>query len=112
MSRPAWGAWDTTDRGRRGSEHMLDSVTDDVHSALVPQGALHNRVTAALANWRLDDAETLLAGLERDPSPYVAAAPRRRFRGGPRLPRPGLGRHAARRAAGPPAPRRRLHPGR
>src|SRR3954469_5961060 len=76
MSRPAWGAWDTTDRGRRGSEHVLDSVTDDVHSALVPPGALHNRVTTALANWRLDDAEALLAGLERDPSPYVATPPR------------------------------------
>ena len=76
MSRSAWGAWDTTDRGRRGSEHVLDSGTDDVHSALVPPGALHNRVTTALANWRLDDAEALLAGLERDPSPYVAAAPR------------------------------------
>src|SRR3954464_2293239 len=76
MSRPAWGAWDRMDRGRRGSEHVLDSVTDDVHSALVPPGALHNRVTAALANWRLDDAETLLAGLQRDPSPSVAAAPR------------------------------------
>jgi diguanylate cyclase (GGDEF)-like protein len=30
-------------------------------------------VTAALANWQLDDAEELLAGVERDPSPYVAA---------------------------------------
>src|SRR3954454_1187805 len=76
MSRPAWGAWDTTDRGRRGSGHVLDSVTDDVHSALVPPGAPHNRVTTALANWRLDDAEALLAGLERDPSPYVATPPR------------------------------------
>src|SRR4051794_395369 len=75
MSRPAWGAWDTTDRGRRGSEHVLDSVTDAVHSALVPPGALHHRVTAALANWQLDDAEELLAGVERDPSPYVAAVP-------------------------------------
>jgi diguanylate cyclase (GGDEF)-like protein len=32
-------------------------------------------VTAALANWQLDDAEELLAGVERDPSPYVAAEP-------------------------------------
>ncbi|CAA9280525.1 MAG: Circadian phase modifier [uncultured Blastococcus sp.] len=29
-------------------------------------------MTAALANWQLDDAEELLAGVERDPSPYVA----------------------------------------
>src|SRR6476661_2287122 len=54
---------------------MLDSTGDDVHSALVPPGALHQRVTAALANWQLDDAEELLAGVERDPSPYVAADP-------------------------------------
>jgi diguanylate cyclase (GGDEF)-like protein len=54
---------------------MLDSAPDDVHSALVPPGALHHRVTAALANWQLDDAEELLAGVERDPSPYVAADP-------------------------------------
>src|SRR4051812_49919647 len=75
MSQPAWDARDATDRGRRGSEHVLDSVTDDMHSALVPPGALHHRVTAALANWQLDDAEELLAGVERDPSPYVAADP-------------------------------------
>src|SRR5687768_5014320 len=54
---------------------MLDTTGDDVHSALVPPGALHHRVTAALANWQLDDAEELLAGVERDPSPYVAAEP-------------------------------------
>jgi diguanylate cyclase (GGDEF)-like protein len=54
---------------------MLDSDRDGVHSALVPPGALHQRVTAALANWQLDDAEELLAGVERDPSPYVAADP-------------------------------------
>jgi diguanylate cyclase (GGDEF)-like protein len=71
----AWGAWDATDRGRRGPEHMLDSDMGDVHSALVPPGALHQRVTAALANWQLDDAEELLAGVERDPSPYVATEP-------------------------------------
>ena len=46
-----------------------------MHSALVPPGALHHRVTAALSNWQLDDAEQLLAGVERDPSPYVAAEP-------------------------------------
>ena len=102
-----------SDGGRRVPEHVLDSARDDVHSALVPPGALHQRVTAALANWQLDDAEELLAGVERDPSPYVAADPaadaaERR----PRLPRQGLGRHPARRAARPPAARRRLHAGR
>ena len=71
----AWDARDGTDGGRRVPEHVLDSGRDDVHSALVPPGALHHRVTAALANWQLDDAEELLAGVERDPSPYVAAEP-------------------------------------
>jgi len=46
-----------------------------VHSALVPPGALHQRVTAALANWRLDDAEQLLSGVDSEPSPYQAAEP-------------------------------------
>ncbi|MFD2092697.1 diguanylate cyclase domain-containing protein [Blastococcus deserti] len=32
-------------------------------------------MTTALANWQLDDAEELLAGVEREPSPYVAAEP-------------------------------------
>src|SRR3954468_2538692 len=68
-------AWDAWDEGRRVPEQVLDSVSADVHSALVPPGALHQRVTAALANWQLDDAEELLAGVERDPSPYVAADP-------------------------------------
>jgi diguanylate cyclase (GGDEF)-like protein len=51
---------------------MRDSQDDAVHSALVPPGALHHRVTAALSDWRLDDAEELLADVEGDPSPYVA----------------------------------------
>jgi diguanylate cyclase (GGDEF)-like protein len=68
-------AWDASGEGRRVSEQVLDSAGDDVHSALVPPGALHHRVTAALANWQLDDAEELLAGVDRDPSPYVAADP-------------------------------------
>ena len=72
-STGTWGAWDASDGGRRVPGRMLDTGTDDVHSALVPPGALHHRVTAALANWQLDDAEELLAGVERDPSPYVAA---------------------------------------
>ncbi|MGY1709674.1 diguanylate cyclase domain-containing protein [Geodermatophilus sp. SYSU D00758] len=42
----------------------------------MPPGALHHRVTAALANWQLDDAERLLAAVGSDPSPYVAPAPR------------------------------------
>src|SRR5918993_2031220 len=54
---------------------MLDTGSYTMHSALVPPGALHHRVTAALANWQLDDAEELLAGVERDPSPYVASEP-------------------------------------
>ena len=73
MTSPdTWGAWDG---GRRVPGQMLDSLGDDVHSALVPPGALHQRVTAALANWQLDDAEELLAGVDHDPSPYVAADP-------------------------------------
>lgn len=75
MTRSAWDARDALDRGGHVSEQVLDSATDDVHSALVPPGTLHHRVTAALANWQLDDAEELLAGVERDPSPYVAADP-------------------------------------
>jgi diguanylate cyclase (GGDEF)-like protein len=74
-SARGWDAWDATDRGRRVPDHVLDTGTDDVHSALVPPGTLHHRVTAALANWQLDDAEELLAGVERDPSPYVATDP-------------------------------------
>ena len=72
----AWGARDATDgerhSPRRGSPPVLDSGGDDVHSALVPPGALHQRVTAALANWQLDDAEELLADVERDPTPFDA----------------------------------------
>ncbi|WP_456553050.1 diguanylate cyclase domain-containing protein [Blastococcus sp. SYSU D01042] len=41
----------------------------------MPPGALHQRVTAALANWRLDDAEQLLSGVDTEPSPYQAAEP-------------------------------------
>ncbi|NYJ05720.1 diguanylate cyclase domain-containing protein [Petropleomorpha daqingensis] len=38
----------------------------------MPPGTLHQRVTAALANWQLDDAEELLADVERDPTPFDA----------------------------------------
>ncbi|MBJ7453130.1 MAG: diguanylate cyclase, partial [Blastococcus sp.] len=54
---------------------LLDSDGGAVHSALVPPGALHQRVTAALANWRLDDAEQLLSGVDSEPSPYQASEP-------------------------------------
>jgi diguanylate cyclase (GGDEF)-like protein len=69
----SWDARDATGEGRRGSATVRDTGGHDVHSALVPPGALHHRVTAALANWQLDAAEELLADVERDPSPYEAA---------------------------------------
>jgi diguanylate cyclase (GGDEF)-like protein len=75
VSRSAWGAWGQSDGGRRVSEQVLDTETSAMHSALVPPGVLHHRVTAALANWQLDDAEELLADVEREPSPYVAVEP-------------------------------------
>jgi diguanylate cyclase (GGDEF)-like protein len=76
MSAPhSWDGWGTTDAGRRARPHARDTAAGGVHSALVPPGALHQRVTAALANWQLDDAEALLADTERDPSPYVAEQP-------------------------------------
>ena len=68
---PGWDGWGTTDGGRRVRGDVLDSDGGAVHSALVPPGALHHRVTAALANWQLDDAERLLSVV--DPStPYAA----------------------------------------
>ncbi|MBB3086781.1 diguanylate cyclase domain-containing protein [Geodermatophilus sabuli] len=39
----------------------------------MPPGTLHQRVTAALTNWQLDDAEELLADVETDISPYEAS---------------------------------------
>lgn len=74
-SARGWDAWDATDGGRRVPDDLLDSEGGGVHSALVPPGALHQRVTAALANWRLDDAEQLLSGVDTEPSPYQAAVP-------------------------------------
>ena len=59
--------------GRSGVP-VLDSAARDVHSALVPPGALHHEVTAALSNWRLTDAEQLLGAVGHDPSPYAAEA--------------------------------------
>ncbi|MGY1633384.1 diguanylate cyclase domain-containing protein [Geodermatophilus sp. SYSU D01186] len=41
----------------------------------MPPGTLHQRVTAALANWQLDDAEELLADVETDISPYEVSSP-------------------------------------
>jgi diguanylate cyclase (GGDEF)-like protein len=70
-----WDASDTTDDGtgttRRARVRVLASPADGVHSALVPPGALHHRVTAALANWQLDDAERLLSVVDPS-SPYEA----------------------------------------
>jgi diguanylate cyclase (GGDEF)-like protein len=72
--------WDDSDGSapdpRRAPRPVLDSIDNGRHSALVPPGALHHRVTAALANWQLDDAEELLADVGTDSSPYVAPAPR------------------------------------
>ncbi|WP_309229375.1 MULTISPECIES: diguanylate cyclase domain-containing protein [unclassified Blastococcus] len=41
----------------------------------MPPGTLHQRVTAALTNWQLDDAEQLLSDVDTEPSPYQAAEP-------------------------------------
>jgi hypothetical protein len=72
-----WDASDATDDGtdatRRAGARALASPADGVHSALVPPGALHHRVTAALANWQLDDAERLLSVV--DPSTPYGAGP-------------------------------------
>ncbi|MGR7024838.1 diguanylate cyclase domain-containing protein [Geodermatophilus sp. URMC 62] len=72
-----WDASDATDGGtataRRARPAVLDSPGTDVHSALVPPGALHQRVTAALANWQLDDAERLLSVVDSS-SPYEAGS--------------------------------------
>jgi diguanylate cyclase (GGDEF)-like protein len=77
-SSPRWDACDETGNAllpaRRAPESVRDTGTGGVHSALVPPGALHHRVTAALSDWRLDDAEQLLADLEGDPSPYASPA--------------------------------------
>ncbi|TKJ23437.1 diguanylate cyclase [Blastococcus sp. CCUG 61487] len=70
-----WDAWGTTGRARRVPDDLLDTEGGGVHSALVPPGTLHQRVTAALANWRLDDAEQLLSGVDGEPSPYEASEP-------------------------------------
>ncbi len=75
--RPAWdasdGTGDRSDTSRRARPGVLDSPGGGVHSALVPPGALHHRVTAALANWQLDDAERLLSVVDPS-SPYEAPA--------------------------------------
>ena len=76
-ARTGRDGWDGSAPGsRRAPLPVLDSVDNGVHSALVPPGALHHRVTAALSNWQLDDAEELLADVGTDSSPYVAPAPR------------------------------------
>jgi len=72
--------WDGSDGSapdpRRAPRTVLDSIDNGRHSALVPPGALHHRVTAALSNGQLDDAEELLADVGTDSSPYAAPAPR------------------------------------
>ncbi len=70
-----WDRWDATGGGRRVPDDVLDSDGTPVHSALVPPGALHQQVTAALTNWQLDDAEQLLGDVDSEPSPYQAADP-------------------------------------
>ncbi len=75
--RPAWDASDAMGDGagtsRRARPGVPGSPAGAVHSALVPPGALHHRVTAALANWQLDDAERLLSVVDPS-SPYEAPA--------------------------------------
>ena len=44
-----------------------------MHSALVPPGILHERVSSALTNWHLDVAESLLADADADPGPAATA---------------------------------------
>ncbi len=78
-----WDSWGATDGGRRVPDDVLDSDESAGHSALVPPGALHQRVTAALADWRLDDAEQLLSCVDSEPSPYQAAEPDPVAAGGP-----------------------------
>ncbi len=91
-----WDASDARDAGvdstRRAPRTVLDSPPGGGHSALVPPGALHQQVTAALANWQLDDAERLLSVV--DPStPYGAPAGAPPGTGGPATgDEPGLGR--------------------
>jgi diguanylate cyclase (GGDEF)-like protein len=76
-ARPARDGWDgSAADARRAPGRVLDSIDSGGHSALVPPGALHHRVTAALSNWQLDDAEELLADVGTDSSPYAAPAPR------------------------------------
>ena len=76
-ARAGRGGWDgSAPAPRRASRTVLDSVDSEGHSALVPPGALHHRVTAALSNWQLDDAEELLADVGADSSPYAAPTPR------------------------------------
>ena len=62
---------------------VLDTDPGDVHSALVPPGALHHQVTAALSTWRLADAEQLLSQVGIDPSPYAGGPD---TSGGPYIP--------------------------
>jgi diguanylate cyclase (GGDEF)-like protein len=76
-ARTGWGGSDgSAPDPRRAPRTVLDSIDNGGHSALVPPGALHHRVTAALSNGQLDDAEELLADVGTDSSPYATPAPR------------------------------------
>ncbi|MGY1844671.1 diguanylate cyclase domain-containing protein [Modestobacter sp. SYSU DS0875] len=52
------------DTARRADTPVRDTPGTTVQSALVPPGLLHQRVSSALANWELDQAERLLAEVE------------------------------------------------
>ncbi len=52
------------DTAGRADTPVRDTPGGSVQSALVPPGLLHQRVSSALANWELDQAETLLGQVE------------------------------------------------
>jgi diguanylate cyclase (GGDEF)-like protein len=54
---------------RRGGPSVGDSSVAARHSALVPPGLLHQRVSSALMNWQLDDAEALLQQVDGELPP-------------------------------------------
>jgi diguanylate cyclase (GGDEF)-like protein len=64
-SRGPRGSAGSPGRARRASKSQVrDSRAGSRHSALVPPGVLHQRVTSALANWQLDTAEELLTEID------------------------------------------------
>ena len=64
-------------RQRRGSAPVGDTSPAARHSALVPPGLLHQRVSSALTNWQLDDAEALLQQIDGElpPAPVPDRGP-------------------------------------